>query len=234
MTTSSSTNSATEPESPGGIVDPAIPRELRIAVTMNGGVSLAVYIGGVAHELDRFTRDAAYINLLEIFGYASTPPIIDVITGTSAGGINAAALALAQANNNGDLGLLKGLWIQHGQIGDLLREPFHSGPASLLRGDDYFYPQIRSAFKRLIENYDRATGPKSSQQLRPVDLTIPATLLTPVPTITVDNLGTAVVQPQHAGLFCFRGGTSDPVSDNGPDDMFSAEPSKNDENRRVI
>jgi patatin-related protein len=222
MTTSSPADSATKPGPPIGFIDPAIDRELRVAVTMNGGVSLAVYIGGVAHELDRFTRKAGgYFELLEKFGYAATPPVIDVITGTSAGGINAAALALAQANRNGDLGLLKELWIQHGQIGDLLREPFHRGPASLLKGDDYFYPQIRSAFRRLIAGYERATYPGPKDPVRPVDLTIPATLLTPVKTSSADYLHTAVIQPQHAGLFHFFGGTGDPVSDDGPADMFS-------------
>jgi patatin-related protein len=236
MTTTSATTCATEPESPGGIVDPGISRELRLAVTMNGGVSLAVYIGGVAQELNRLTRgDGGYASLLGLFGYAEQLPIIDVITGTSAGGINAAALALAQANRSGDLGVLKGLWIQHGQISDLMREPFHSGPASILKGDDYFYPQIRSAFKRLTENYERATRPNSSpQHLRPVDLTIPATLLTPIETYSVDDLGTELVQPQHAGLFYFRGGTSDPASDGEREDMFSSELVEEGEDKRVI
>ena len=187
---------------------------------MNGGVSLAVYIGGVAHELDRFTRrTGGYLELLSKFGYTENPPVIDVITGTSAGGINAAALALAQANANGDLGQLKELWIQNGQIGDLLREPFHRGPASLLKGDDYFYPQIRSAFRRLTQDFGRAR--EAGDRVRPVDLTIPATLLTPLQSELTDYLGTAVVQPQHAGLFQFRGGTGDPGSNGIPVDVFS-------------
>lgn len=211
----------TENNSPAGWVDPKVDRELRIAVTMNGGVSLAVYIGGVAHELDRCTRkDGGYFELLKKFGYVKT--VIDVITGTSAGGINAAALALAQANAEGDLAQLKELWIQNGQIGDLLREPFHRGPASLLKGDDYFYPQIRSAFRRLTQNFHRAVD--ASDQVRPVDLTIPATLLTPVQSELSDYLGTAVVQPQHAGLFHFRGGTGDPEPDtSNPVDVFAKE-----------
>jgi patatin-related protein len=222
-----STNVAPSPanraNTSAAVSDPTVARELRIAVTMNGGVSLAVYIGGVAHELDRFTREdgGGYFELLKMFGYDKTPPVIDVITGTSAGGINAAALALAQANTEGDLGLLKELWIQHGQIGDLLREPFHKGPASLLKGDDYFYPQIRSAFQRLTTNYVRAMNASPAGQMspRPVDLTIPATLLTPVELKVNDYLRTAVVQPQHAGLFQFRGGIGDPNSV----DMFSRE-----------
>jgi patatin-related protein len=226
---------ATAPLHPlGGIDDPGIKRQLRLAVTMNGGVSLAVYIGGVAHEFNRLTKDCPdYSGLLDLLGYGTLPPIIDVITGTSAGGINAAALALAQANGKGDLSQLRGLWIQHGQIGDLLRGPFRSGPPSLLKGDDYFYPQIRSAFQQLTKHFVRAKSASSDTQpeqqtagVRPVDLTITATLLTPVDNFSVDDLGTEMVQPEHAGLFYFRGGTSGTVCGGEQQDMFgtSTEP----------
>jgi patatin-related protein len=210
---------------PGAIEDPSVHRELRLAVTMNGGVSLAVYIGGVAHELDQLTRQGSnYSALLKMLGY-QPPPVVDVITGTSAGGINAAALALAQANELGDLELLKNLWIQHGQIGELLRGPFSSGPPSLMKGDDYFYPQILSAFRELTKNYRRSTREPLGQEtsgndVRPIDLTITATLLTPAQTFRVDDLGTAMVQPEHAGLFRFRGGIRRSPDDTGPDDMF--------------
>jgi patatin-related protein len=170
-----------------------------------------------------------------LLGY-DPPPVVDVITGTSAGGINAAALALAQANSSGDLEILKHLWIRHGQIGDLFRGPFKSGPPSLLRGDDYFYPQIQFAFRQLTKDYTRATKrapstgdtPTAEQAsdsvgVRPIDLTITATLLTPVQMLSVDDLGTAMTQPQHAGLFQFRGGFARNAADTGPGDVFAVE-----------
>jgi patatin-related protein len=175
-----------------------VPHELRLAVTMNGGVSLAVYIGGVAHELNELTNESGpYAELVRYVGY-DTAPRIDVITGTSAGGINATALALAQANSQDtDLSLLKLLWIEHGQIGALLRQPFREGPPSLLKGDEYFYPHILSALQRLTTTYSRAKTD--------LDLAITTTLLSPVLQKKPDDLGTATVQPQHAGLFEFRG-----------------------------
>lgn len=204
------------------IDDPDVTKELRIAVTMNGGVSLAVYIGGVAHEFNRLTKvppvdgnaaeavKAPYARLLEAIGYNS--PIIDVITGTSAGGINAAALALAQANTSSNFAALRDLWIDRGQISDLLREPFHSGAPSLLKGDDYLYPEIKNAFRELTKGHKRSTnapledkksGKPQAPKPRPVDLTITATLLSPVPATSVDDLGTKIEQPKHAGLFKF-------------------------------
>jgi predicted acylesterase/phospholipase RssA len=68
--------------------------ELRLALVMNGGVSLAVWIGGVAHEINRFVGEThpVYRHLLEL---TSTRARVDVISGTSAGGVNGAALALS-------------------------------------------------------------------------------------------------------------------------------------------
>jgi predicted acylesterase/phospholipase RssA len=68
-------------------------KQLRIAVVMNGGVSLAVWIGGVAYELWRFAqRKGEWGRQLE---GVQLEPRIDVLAGTSAGGINAVFLALA-------------------------------------------------------------------------------------------------------------------------------------------
>ena len=59
--------------------------ELRLALAMRGGVSLAVWMGGVAFELNRLVREThpVYRGLLELTG---TSARIDVISGTSAGG----------------------------------------------------------------------------------------------------------------------------------------------------
>jgi patatin-related protein len=210
-------------------------RELRLAVTMNGGVSLAVYMGGVTLELNRLTiEDGPYAGLLDFLGHPSVP-VVDVLTGTSAGGINAAALALAQANAKPtDLGALKKLWVQHGQIGSLLRQPFRSGPPSILQGDDYFLPTIESALQGLTRDYARSD--------RSVDLTITTTLLNPVTETTTDDLGTRILQTQHAGLFQFRGNTSNQeiralLDDKAPDpvDAFSDDGDDGIENvRRTV
>ncbi|HJT90893.1 MAG TPA: patatin-like protein, partial [Mycobacterium sp.] len=197
------------------IQSPAVKQELRFAVTMNGGVSLAVYIGGVAQELNSVTKaypvpaldptvavqrpDSGphpYRSLLDLLGY--TPPVIDVITGTSAGGINAAALAVAQANVNGDIAMLKPLWLQDAQIEAMLRKPFQKSAPSLMKGDEYFLPLLQQAFRQMTEHgYIRAQ--------RDIDLTIPTTLLTPWNERSRDELGTRLVEGEFAGLFNFPG-----------------------------
>lgn len=75
--------------------------EIRLAVAMNGGVSLAVWIGGVAYELAKASEKDPAGPWATVLG--ERPVIIDVLAGTSAGGINAAFLALNQSHG-ADLG----------------------------------------------------------------------------------------------------------------------------------
>jgi hypothetical protein len=64
-------------------------QELRLGLVMTGGVSLAVWMGGAAHELSRLIRanrredpgyDPTYLNLLRL---TRSLPRIDVIAGTA-------------------------------------------------------------------------------------------------------------------------------------------------------
>ena len=143
--------------------------EVRFGVVMYGGVSLAIYINGVANELyemacatpkvkvevevdgkARYTRDIyrkasfllndrklreRYVAHLDDphavpdpFKDKSFPDnrsrtrfVVDVISGTSAGGINGAFLAKALANGQ-KFSPLKNLWIQEGNIENLLND----------------------------------------------------------------------------------------------------------------
>lgn len=188
-----------------------VPREqIRFAVVLNGGVSLAVWMGGVVLELDRLTRgDGPYADLLDMVGSTARA---DVITGTSAGGINGAALALSQVNANAKLERLRDLWAEQGRMEQLLRTPFRGEPVSLLRGDEFFLPRLREALERLTTDF-------TPQEDRPVDLRITTTLLAGVPTVTYDDLGQTLVQASHQGSFSFRrdpGGRDDFTADQLP------------------
>lgn len=190
-----------------------VPREqIRFAVVLNGGVSLAVWMGGVVLELDRLTRgDGPYAALLDVVGSTARA---DVVTGTSAGGINGAALALSQVNANARLERLRDLWAEQGRMEHLLRTPFRGQPVSLLRGDEFFLPRLREALERLTADFE-----PTPQQERPVDLRITTTLLTGVPAVTYDDLGQPLVQSTHQGSFSFRrdpGGRDDFTADRLP------------------
>ncbi len=106
-------------------------QEKRFAVVMYGGVSLAIYINGVAQELLRLVRSTAkgvtpstsgtegiYRELAEELHARF---VIDIITGTSAGGINGVFLAKALANAL-PFDQLEQLWLDEGDIDKLLND----------------------------------------------------------------------------------------------------------------
>ena len=135
-------------------------QEVRFAVVMYGGSSLAIYINGVAQELLRLVRATApevggaskahfadeelsgpervYRRLGRLLRRQRSPSdkadgkagnsgpirtrfVVDILTGTSAGGINAVFLAKALANNQ-DMDKLKNLWVTEGDIGVLIND----------------------------------------------------------------------------------------------------------------
>lgn len=185
-------------------VDPRldVPREeIRFGVILNGGVSLAVWMGGAVLELDRLTkahRDSAtaYGTLLRLTGCTARA---DVIAGTSAGGINGAALALSQVNKRAQLSDLRDIWVDQGRIESLLRQPFRGAPTSLLRGDEFFLPQLNAALTRLAIPTE-VRDPDAA----PMDLTITTTVLRGNQLVTVDSMGQRLPQTLHAGRFHWR------------------------------
>lgn len=170
--------------------------ELRIALVMNGGVSLAIWIGGLTLEVNRVVRrQGAYGELLDLLAIA---PKVDVISGTSAGGINGAFLALAMVRDQ-PLDLLQQLWVEKGAFGALLRDPLDPLPSSLLRGDEYFLHELGLAFAALASG-----GRLASPEEVPVDLTLTTTLLNGEFAELSDDFGRAILDVKHAGRFVFR------------------------------
>ncbi|CCH78752.1 putative Patatin [Nostocoides japonicum T1-X7] len=171
--------------------------ELRLAVVLNGGVSLAVWMGGTVLEIDRLVKAGqrgggppAYRLMLRLAGATARS---DVIAGTSAGGINGAALALAQVNGRAHVGTLRDLWIDQGQIETLLRQPFRGAPSSLMRGDEYFLPQLNAALGGLATPLQWRSPAEA-----PIDLTMATTVLRGNQLVTTDALGQRMPQELHA------------------------------------
>ncbi|MEO7836474.1 MAG: patatin-like phospholipase family protein [Acidimicrobiales bacterium] len=118
-------------------------RELRLAVVCYGGVSLAIYMHGVTKEIHKLvlastalendpetnpfgpdTTEGVYWDILsrisehQLGGHArgaNIRVVVDIITGTSAGGINGIFLAKALSGNRPQDGLRK-LWFEKGDI----------------------------------------------------------------------------------------------------------------------
>jgi patatin-related protein len=120
-------------------------KELRLALVCYGGSSLAVYMHGVTKEIHRLVKASALRELAngeaeagsrseqtyaQLLGELAdrhpegveTRVVVDVIAGTSAGGINGVCLAKALAHNL-SLDGFRDLWFERGDIDGLLAAP---------------------------------------------------------------------------------------------------------------
>lgn len=216
-------------------------RTLRIAPVMTGGTSLAVWMGGATVELYRVVKardttsgrstdespldDAGlgiYRRLLEL---TDTDVEVDVLTGTSAGGLNAALLAVAVHNDTPieEFLEIRRTWQDTGDLGRLLRSPREADPPSMLRGD-VFRDEVQRVFDRLAASGRRSTerpratssgttsepgaagGPRSGPVGRDgVDLVVTVTTVEPVDVLRFDSTGTAVHELAHAQQLRFAG-----------------------------
>lgn len=190
--------------------------DVRLALVMNGGVSLAVWIGGVAREILALAEAAplrgggGYAGLLDV---TRSSVKVDVIAGSSAGGLNGAFLALAGAHGT-SMDDLADLWIDKGALGRLLRQPSEGDPVSLLRGDDYFLPELRDAFAKL---WPATSGTLRPASTHPVHLTMTTTLMAGDVRVFTDDYGTEIAEVVHRGSFTFeRGRRTDPTAATGP------------------
>lgn len=120
-------------------------KELRVALVCYGGVSLAVYMHGVTKEVWKLARasrachdrraaaappedsEGVYLDLLRRLGRdLSLRVVVDVVAGSSAGGINGVLLARALAH---DLSLepLTRLWLENADVTRLLGDDRRAG-----------------------------------------------------------------------------------------------------------
>ena len=171
-------------------------KELRIGLILYGGVSLAIYIYGVVYEFLRLVRqEDAYGELTKAVG---VKPTIDVISGSSAGGINGLFLAKALASG-ADLSPLRELWIQQGDLETLINTGSET-PLSLL-DSQYYETQLREALEKVQVHTTQAA--KSDSNL--LDLFITATNLDGIVTEYGQPYFHSPIQTKHYGtVFHFK------------------------------
>src|SRR5215213_6040283 len=251
-------------------------QEVRFAIVMYGGVSLAIYINGIAQELlslvrstskagrdkdgtrvslsgsisdsndplalkptERVYRQLSYLlsnksllaecrqlaqeeanvpapnrltKKLEQLTADDNRPInlrfvVDILSGTSAGGINAIYLAKALANDQ-NIDQLKQLWINEGDIGVLINDRKsisglklrnQNPPQSLLNS--------RRLYLKLLKSFDDMESPNPVEEDSPhvdeIDLFITTTDIagTPIPIRLSD---TVVYERRHRNVFHFK------------------------------
>ena len=204
---------------------------VRVAATMTGGVSLAVWMGGVAREIDLLCQASTWRGQLpagdDVLSMVRAPPEADpvlplylqlldvldvavdtdVLSGTSAGGINSALLGYARTCNK-DLGGLRDLWTTVGSLGTLLRDPRDPAVPSLMYGDRQLWAGVSKALQDMPDmlNLAPTTGVKPPFDAPETHLFITTTLLNGETSRFTDSYGTIVQDVEHHGLFTFSGG----------------------------
>lgn len=201
------------------------PSEVRLAVTFTGGVSLAVWMGGMAREMNlllaasrirrgesvadtseqgRRVRDR-YGALLDLLNVDCS---MDVLSGTSAGGINAVILGLANVQRF-DLDGLRELWFDEGSLGNLLRDPRDKqAPSSLLYGDRSLLQGLRTGLAKLAGKWPPNPTPGED----PTRVFVTTTLLAGEASRFTDGYGTLVRDIDHHGLFSFTSAQLTPAN----------------------
>jgi patatin-related protein len=174
-------------------------REVRFGIVMYGGVSLAIYINGVSQELFNAVQGRGIYKLLK--ACLDIDIIVDIISGTSAGGINGLLLGYALANGK-DFETTKELWRRDGDIGLLLNQA-DAKPEncnSLLNSDQFYRRQLTQAFADLDAKDFRAPGCELSP-FDEMDVFITGTSFEPDVYTTFDDGGRPIDMQDYRKVF---------------------------------
>jgi hypothetical protein len=190
--------------------------EVRLGMALNGGVSLAVWMGGCAVELDCARRahlapEPAEEGAVErsVYNMLCTvlrrQLVIDVMSGTSAGGINGALLATAISHGRRlPAGFVRDRWLRLGDVSTLLQPTSTADPQSLMQGQ-LFHDDLLTAFDALCS--DPATEPPPGQEkLAKLDvaLDVTATNLAGERRVFADAWDAELVAREYRTRFRFR------------------------------
>jgi patatin-related protein len=246
----------------------AYAQEVRFAVVMYGGVSLAIYINGIAQELLRWVRSTAKHSTDDVALVPSNPStdaalsdsgprlsptervyrklsyileertrstaseaterlsqadkqlagnetirtrfVVDILSGTSAGGINGIFLAKALANGQ-DISGLEKLWIEEGDIKTLINDKksvekplsLQDPPASLLNSQR-MYLELLKAF----DSMEKTGSAISTPYVDELDLFVTTTDLSGV-TLPIRLSDGVVYERRHRNVLRFVFSKSD-------------------------
>ena len=169
---------------------------------MYGGVSLAIYINGVAHEFFRLVRGRGVYRLIKAL--TSSDAVVDIVSGSSAGGINGILLSYALCNGR-EFSACAKLWRESGDIAKLLRNPSKDkSQSSVLDGDGYYQRELEQAFDAM-ERIDRTVSEKEDpSSIGELDLFVTGTDLAGNVYTLVDDAGHIIDVKDHRAVFMLQ------------------------------
>jgi patatin-related protein len=159
---------------------PQFDREVSLGLVAYSGISLAIYTSGVCHEFYRAVRGRSIYKLLKALVDADV--VVDVLSGTSAGGLNSVLLGYALTNSTStqaiDFDIFSAVWRNSGDIQKRLQQPQSDRAepsAALLDGAGYYQQQLETAFSRAIAERSTASESEWVSQFQELDLFVTGT-----------------------------------------------------------
>jgi predicted acylesterase/phospholipase RssA len=181
-------------------------KELRLALGMRGGVSLAVWIGGACAEIDELRRTRGggaefWSTCLEESAFDRV--VVDVMAGASAGGLNGVLFA-SGIRFGFPMSVMGDIWRRVADIDQLRR--VDAPWMSVLDGDGVFLDRVHT------ELATRVPAPSAPPPGTFLDLRLSATLVEPVLMSTVGPDDETLSRKRSSATFHFQCAADDPVS----------------------
>ena len=184
---------------------PEFSREHRLGLVVYGGISLAIYMNGICQEFYNAVQGKGIYKLLKALTDADI--VVDIISGTSAGGINGVLLSYALANSQGEEQIkfedFAKVWKNSGDIQELLFQKEHDGveKASFFNGVGYYKPEIEKALKNRWEQKEKASDNDWVSEVAELDLFVTGTDLFGRIYQVFDNTGCVIDVKDHHATF---------------------------------
>ncbi|MGK7915199.1 MAG: patatin-like protein, partial [Prochloraceae cyanobacterium] len=160
---------------------PNFNNEFRLGLVLYGGVSLAIYMNGICREFYNAVRGRGIYKLIKAL--TDSDIVVDIISGTSAGGINGVLLSYALTNSNQDKVIdfdqFADIWRNTGDINKLMREVDRPNSQeevnSVLDGEGYYQDQLCKAFETGGNKRSKAPQGEWYSDFRELDLFVTGT-----------------------------------------------------------
>ncbi|WP_164928891.1 patatin-like protein [Gloeobacter violaceus] len=190
---------------------PSFRREFRLGLVVYGGVALAIYMNGVCQEFYKAVRGRGLYKLIKAL--SDSDIAVDVVSGTSAGGINGVLLSYALANSDEqrvvDFEGFARLWRENGAIDKLLRKAevrrASDRVESVLNGEGYYQEKLFEALQSAGRPRPVPNGtdewPTATAEL---DLFVTGTDLLGRVTQALDNTGSCIEVKNHRSVFLLK------------------------------
>ncbi|MBI3739910.1 MAG: patatin-like protein, partial [Chloroflexi bacterium] len=216
-------------------------KEVRFAVVMYGGVSLAIYIHGVSQELYHLVRATARkvsdpgayhhknvkgveVVYRKLGEYLKAKFVVDILSGTSAGGINAVYLAKALANDQ-EITELQRLWKEQGDIALLVNDKqsvrgvpglkVAEKPSSLLNSNRMYFKLLDALYGMRSPNTSKKD--RLSPYVNELDLFVTATDIDGL-VLPIKIVGANTYEYRYRNVFHFRYSTAKAVGSSEMDE----------------